>query len=330
MPTIKSCVSKSTKPSLKLITNLNYALEVLQLANNNCHLNQLIKELPFLTTKSWLQRINKHNLEDPLLKQILPTLKELEQTTSFTKDPLQEQQYNPIPGLLHKYKNRVLILLTSACAINCRYCFRRHFSYQHNQLTAANWQQILAYLQQRPNIQEVIFSGGDPLMLNDRLLLKYIKDLANILPINTLRLHTRIPIVLPARIKASLIKILTATRLKIVIVTHCNHPQEINAEVTTAIKKLSAANITLFNQAVLLKGINDQAATIIELSNKLFTIGILPYYLHMHDKVAGTKHFQVSITKAKKIMQLVRAELPGYLVPKLVREIPGANAKCPV
>jgi EF-P beta-lysylation protein EpmB len=313
---------------MESVRKLKYLLKTLQLENFTADLSTVLKEFPLLTTNSFIKRIQKGTIDDPLLKQILPSIQELQLTPSFTNDPLNEIKYNPLPGLLHKYKSKALILLTNSCAINCRFCFRKKFPYTNNRITSTNWKQILKYLSAHRNIKEIILSGGDPLILNNGTLLQYCLDLEKIQHIDTLRIHSRIPIVLPSRLKPSLIKVLTATRLKPVLVTHCNHPNEIDSEVSTAISKFSGNNIILLNQSVLLKNINDDAEILIELSKKLFAIGILPYYLHMHDKVSGTYHFYVPISKAKKLMQQLAEELPGYLVPKLVKEVPNRPAKC--
>jgi len=288
------------------------------------------KKFPLLVPKNFLARIQKGNINDPLLKQIIPAAAELHSPTNFSTDPLDEATYNPLPGLLHKYQDRVLILLTNNCVTNCRYCFRREFSYRNNTMNENNWQKILQYLNQHSNIQEVILSGGDPLTINNHWLEKYIADLATIHHLNTFRIHSRVPIMLPSRIEPSLIKLLTATRLKPVLVTHCNHPNEIDNTVTQAFNKFIGNNITLLNQSVLLKDVNDHVDILTELSRKLFTVGILPYYLHMHDKVIGTAHFGVSKNKAKRLIKELAAKLPGYLVPRLVQEKPGYPCKCPL
>ena len=315
---------------MKLVSRLEYLLETLVLKTSPTKLYSAIKKFPFLAPKSFIQRIQKNNPDDPLLKQILPSIKELQSAQSFTNDPLKEIQCNPLPGLLHKYKDRALILLTNVCAIHCRYCFRKKFPYSDNRITNTHWQQILKYLEEHENIKEIILSGGDPLTIDNKFLLQYIKDLAKIQHLDILRIHSRVPIALPSRIQSSLIKVLTSTRLKLVLVTHCNHPNEINDEVNQAINKFSGKNIILLNQSVLLKDINDDANVLAELSKKLLSIGILPYYLHMHDKITGTAHFYVPTNKAKRLIKELISRLPGYLVPKLVKEVPGYQSKCPI
>lgn len=273
--------------------------------------------------RGFVARMEKGNWRDPLLLQVLPLIKELNDVPSFCHDPLQEQQVNPIPGLLHKYHGRVLLIAASGCAIHCRYCFRRHFPYENNTPGSSGWQLALDYIAKDQSISEVILSGGDPLILKDSLLKDLVERLAGIPHIKILRVHTRIPIVLPERITTTLINILNASRLQPVIVIHCNHPREIDQNVHHALTTLHQAGVTLLNQFVLLHSINDAAETLIELCQKLFQSGVLPYYLHLLDPVAGAAHFSVDANTGKQLIQQMAARLPGYLVPKLVREIPG-------
>lgn len=277
--------------------------------------------------RPWLDRIEKGNLNDPLLRQVLPLGDELQAVPGYITDPLAEMDSNPHDGLIHKYQGRVLIILTSACAINCRYCFRRHFPYQDNRLGPDQWQQILTYLQQNETVSEVIFSGGDPLVSSDNRLQKMISDLEQITHLKRLRIHTRMPIVLPQRVTPALCQILQNTRLQTVVVVHSNHANEIDQDVTDAVTGLRRADVTVLNQAVLLRGVNDSVATLKSLSETLFDSGILPYYLFTFDPVKGAAHFDVPDREAQQLMQALQAELPGYLVPKLAREIPGRPAK---
>ncbi len=282
---------------------------------------------PLRVPRSFLQRIEKNNINDPLLKQILPLQAEHSLTPGFNRDPLNEQAYNPIPGLLHKYHGRVLLTLTSSCAVNCRYCFRRYFPYEDNNPGRQGWQQAIDYIQEREDIFEVILSGGDPLMATDQQLTELITALDAIPHLSTLRIHSRIPIFLPSRLTDNLIEILENSRLQAVMVTHCNHANEINADVAMAIAKLAKKNISLLNQTVLLKGVNDNAKALIELSKRLFELNILPYYLHCLDKVQGTAHFYIDDQRAKQLHQAMLESLPGYLVPRLVREVAGVKHK---
>lgn len=277
--------------------------------------------------KPYLSRIEKGNPRDPLLLQILPLQQEKHQTSGFTTDPLEENTFRPLPGLIHKYKNRVLLILSGACAINCRYCFRRHFPYQENQLGQEQWQEILKYLQKHTDIDEVIFSGGDPLATPDIRLKKMIEDLEKINQIKRLRIHTRLPIVIPTRVTESLVDTLAQTRLKSIMVFHINHPNEIDNQVKLAISKLKQENITLLNQSVLLSGINNSVFILETLSKALFDINILPYYLFLLDQVEGAAHFDTSKLEARNLFTQLQAKLPGYLVPKLAIEIPHRLSK---
>jgi L-lysine 2,3-aminomutase len=277
---------------------------------------------PYKAPKEYLAKISRFNKNDPLFLQITPTEAEQKRSTNFSYDPLCEKQYMPIPGLLHKYHGRVLILATLNCAIHCRFCFRR---FMHD--IVINWQKIFAYIAKDKTITEVILSGGDPLTLSNKKLAMIFNNLVKITHVRSLRIHTRVPIVKPKRITNALITTLRATKLSIVIVTHCNHANEIGNTERVAIKKLRNAGFFVLNQAVLLKGVNDSAATLITLSETLFTAGIIPYYLHLLDKVQGTQHFAVDRKAAKQFHKIITEQLPGYLVPKLVYEKSGAKAK---
>lgn len=285
---------------------------------------------PFKAPRGFIQRIRKGDLNDPLLRQILPLGLELESHPGFTSDPLAEQAANKVPGLLHKYAGRVLLTLTKACAIHCRYCFRREFPYADNNPGSSGWLHALAYIDKDPSISEVILSGGDPLVVNDLMLAQFLQKLQAIPHIKRIRIHTRLPIVLPSRITPELISLFTTARCKIIMVVHCNHPQEINDEVISAIQSLTHSNITLLNQTVLLKGINDNVETLVTLSETLFAAGILPYYLHILDKVNGVAHFDLDREIAQRLHQGLQQRCPGYLVPKLVIEQAGAPSKIPL
>lgn len=276
--------------------------------------------------RGFCARIEKGNPDDPLLKQILPISNELTDDIGFTSDPVGDLAAIEAPGLLHKYKGRVLLVTSPACAIHCRYCFRRHFPYQENR-AEQNWQQAMDYIRLDSDIHEVILSGGDPLSLSDNKLKNITDKLASIPHIQTLRIHTRQPIVLPERINASFLDWVDSLPWKIVVVVHCNHPNEIDDHVADALQQLQQHQVLLLNQSVLLAGVNDNVETLAGLSEKLFENHVLPYYLHLLDKVKGAKHFDVNAIKAKKIMNDLRGQLPGYLVPKLVQENHGENSK---
>jgi EF-P beta-lysylation protein EpmB len=282
---------------------------------------------PLKVPRGFVARMEKGNLNDPLLQQVLPLGAELVETPGFHQDPLQEADVNPIPGLLHKYKGRVLLTFVGTCGINCRYCFRRHFPYGENNPGMEGWEKALSYIAKDPTIDEVILSGGDPLVANDKTLRVFSEKLNAIPHIKRLRIHSRMPIVLPERITPEFIQWVSELKQKPVLVTHCNHPQEINQAVKEAMRELTAVGVVLLNQAVLLKGINDDAGTLADLSETLFAAGIQPYYLHLLDKVQGSAHFDMTQKRAQSLHWELSQRLSGYLVPKLVYEKGGAPAK---
>ncbi len=261
--------------------------------------------------------------------QVLTSRQEFIDAPGYSTDPLDEQN-NVVPGLLHKYKNRALLLVKGGCAVNCRYCFRRHFPYQDNQGNKRNWQAALEYIADHPELDEIIFSGGDPLMAKDHELAWLIAELEKIPHLRRLRIHSRLPVVIPARITDVLCQLLGETRLQVLLVTHINHAQEIDDALRDAMHKLKRAGVTLLNQSVLLRGVNDNAQTLATLSNALFDAGILPYYLHVLDKVQGAAHFFVSDEEARALMRNLLPLVSGYLVPKLAREIGGEPSKTPL
>jgi len=280
--------------------------------------------------RPYLERIEKGTLNDPLLKQILPLAEEMIAAPGYSQDPLGEEKTNPVPGLIHKYHGRVLLIVSPACAINCRYCFRRHFAYEYNKPSRDQWQQALNYIASDPSIHEVIYSGGDPLAASDKQLLWLTKQVASIKHVETLRVHTRLPVVIPQRITDECLQWLTSTRLQPVMVIHCNHPNELDQDVAQSINRLHMAGITLLNQSVLLKDINDDVDTLKNLSRALFKLKIFPYYLHLLDKIQGASHFEVAENDAQSLIGKLLIELPGYLVPKLTKETSGALSKTPL
>ena len=288
---------------------------------------RVVKLFPLRVPAGFVARMQKGNPYDPLLQQVLPLAAEEIATSGFSRDPLKEQFAKPLPGLLHKYSGRVLLTLTGACAVNCRYCFRRHFPYTENIPGGKAWQSILAYIGADPSVIEVILSGGDPLLASDKYLKKCLEDLAAISHLKILRIHSRLPIVLPERITTDFLDSLTATRLQAVMVTHSNHANELDDSVRAAMDRLRERKISLLNQAVLLKGVNDTVEALSHLSYRLFACGILPYYLHVLDKVQGAAHFAVDEQQAKQLWIALRETLPGYLVPRLVYEQAGAKSK---
>ncbi|CSE19024.1 EF-P beta-lysylation protein EpmB [Vibrio cholerae] len=279
--------------------------------------------------QSFVDRMQKGNPADPLLRQVLPLSAEFVIHPGYSHDPLDEQN-NTVPGLLHKYKNRCLLIVKGGCAINCRYCFRRHFPYEDNKGSKSAWQQSLDYIAQNPQLNEVIFSGGDPLMAKDHEIAWLMERIAAIPHIKRLRIHSRLPVVIPARITDELVELFAQTRLQVLLVTHINHANEINLELKQQMARLRAVNVTLLNQGVLLKGVNDTVDAQVSLSETLFDAGILPYYLHVLDKVQGAAHFYVSDDKARQIMAGLIEQVSGYLVPKLTREIGGRPSKTPL
>jgi EF-P beta-lysylation protein EpmB len=285
------------------------------------------KEFRTRVPLSFAKRMQPGNAKDPLLLQVLSTEAELVTPKEYTIDPLGESNANPIPGLIHKYKGRVLLTLTGICAVNCRYCFRRHFPYSHNNPGRQGWQKILDYIRNDVSIHEVILSGGDPLLASDALLEELFEGLITIPHLRTVRFHTRIPVVLPERITDSFLSLLKSCPLRKVMVLHCNHAQEIDNEVQLTCEKLSAAGCHLLNQSVLLKGINDEVDTLVELSERLFDCKVLPYYLHVLDKVSGVAHFDLPLKKSIALHKEMQTKLPGYLVPKLAKEEVGKGSK---
>lgn len=310
------------------MNNLNQLLNFLNLKPEQIPHAIEVAEFPLRVPYSFATRMQKCNPHDPLLLQVLPSRFENDYYPGFNKDALEEEKAKCAPGLLHKYKDRVLFIPIGACAIHCRYCFRRHFPYEEN--GRQGWDAALDYIEKNTAIKEVILSGGDPLLLKDNLLAQLVNKIDAIKHVQRIRFHTRLPIAIPSRITDDFLELFSRLRTKIVMVLHCNHPNEINIDVEKVIKKLLTANMTVLNQAVLLKNINDSTEVLIKLSEKLFAAGSLPYYLHLLDRVQGTGHFEVSEEIAKKIIWEMMQNLPGYLVPKLVREVPGAPAKMPI
>ncbi|MDP0561267.1 MAG: EF-P beta-lysylation protein EpmB [Candidatus Endonucleobacter sp. (ex Gigantidas childressi)] len=288
------------------------------------------KQFALKVPRPFASRMEKGNPEDPLLLQVLPLGKELSKTKGYSLDPLAENKQIPRNGVIHKYYGRLLLITSGICAINCRFCFRRHFPYGKNQLVGENWNNALSYIASDNTIKEVILSGGDPLAASDKRLGKLVSDLSEISHVKTLRIHTRLPIVIPQRITREMLQWLTGSRLKPVVVIHCNHINEIDLSVEAALSKLQQAGVILLNQTVLLKGINDSSEALIALNQKLFHSSVLPYYLHLLDPVQGAAHFDVNDTIAKRLIKTIMAKSPGYLVPRLVREIAGCPCKTPV
>jgi len=282
---------------------------------------------PLRVPRGFVDCMEAGNPNDPLLRQVLPTQAELHPYPGYSDDPVGDLPASAAAGVIHKYHGRVLLIATGGCAVHCRYCFRRNFPYGEQQLSTQKLAQALAYIDQRQEISEAILSGGDPLLLNDDKFARLIQSLSDIEHLQRIRIHSRIPLVLPSRISDELLSTLSRSRPKVVLVTHVNHANELSPAVTAALSHLHAAGVTLLNQSVLLAGVNDQAQVLITLSEKLFAHGVLPYYLHLLDKARGTGHFEVDEADARQLMQQLQQQLPGYLVPKLVREQAGAAHK---
>ncbi len=275
----------------------------------------------------YVDRMRKGDPNDPLLRQVLPLVDEHKQLQGFSVDPVGDVAAKKAPSVLQKYQGRVLLLTTGACAIHCRYCFRQHYAYSGSKL---HLQTVLDAIRADASITEIILSGGDPLVLTDKRLANLAHSVADISHVQRLRLHTRLPIVLPARVNHELLAWLTGTRLQPVMVVHANHANEIDEQVNNALQRLVAAGVTVLNQSVLLRGVNDNATALITLSEALFRCKVLPYYLHLLDRVQGAAHFDVPDETALQLLEQMRVALSGYLVPKLVREVAGMFYKQPL
>ncbi|WP_227657418.1 EF-P beta-lysylation protein EpmB [Candidatus Magnetaquicoccus inordinatus] len=296
-------------------------------ATESANLRTDQQSYPLRVPSHWRQRIDWQNSQDPLLRQIQPTPEEWQPVAGFSEDPLAEEQAQPLPGLLHKYAGRALLLLSHSCPIHCRYCFRRHSNESKPTTSAHNWQAAVEWIKQEKTIREIIYSGGDPLMLPDRQLQQLTRQLAEIPHLQRLRVHSRMPVVTPKRIGHDLLQWLTGSRLTPVLVIHCNHPQELDSLVLQALHKLQQAGVLLLNQSVLLKGINDSVEVLAALCETLIHQRILPYYLHQLDPVAGAAHFRVDNAKAAHLWLQLQSRLPGYALPRLVWEQPGYPSK---
>ena len=315
-----------------LITDPLELLEVLKLCPEQLLSGAILasEQFKLRVPRAFVGKMTVGDPLDPLLLQVLPHHLELEDYPDFVTDPLGEEQANQQPGVLHKYKSRFLLTLTGACAVHCRYCFRRHFPYQENLPKNEDWLNIKDYIESQPDINEVIFSGGDPLTLSNRKLKLWIERLESLPQIKFLRIHSRVLIVIPNRVDEELVSLLKNSRLRIILVVHSNHAAELDDLTCARLSLLVQQQITVLNQAVLLKGINNSAQVLVDLSYRLFDAGVMPYYLHVLDKVKGAHHFDLSPKEINLIYKDVLENLPGYLVPKLVREIAGEKNKTPL
>jgi L-lysine 2,3-aminomutase len=282
---------------------------------------------PLFVPRSFVARMQPRNPHDPLLRQVLPLAAEAIDREGYTADPVGDAAASVSPGLLHKYEGRVLMVATGACAVHCRYCFRRHFPYEEAPRSVGEWQGVLDHISADESIQEVILSGGDPLTLVDSHLAQLAERMAAIPHVRRLRVHTRLPVMIPERVTVELLGWLRGTRLAPVVVIHVNHPAELAGRAPGAIRRIVAAGIPTLNQAVLLRGVNDDVDTLAELSERLVDLGVMPYYLHQLDRVRGAAHFEVPMAEGKRLVEELRRRLPGYAAPRYVSEMAGEPYK---
>ena len=309
------------------IATVQELLEIVQVdANRIAAMQPTAGEFPLRVPRSYAARMREGDPADPLLLQVLPLHAERMDVSGFEFDPLRETDVAN-RGVLKKYRGRALLVTTPACPVHCRYCFRRHFPYADQVAAKDRWGPAIRALQRMTDVTEVILSGGDPLSLDNRRLGELLRLIADLQHVDTVRIHTRFPIVLPNRIDPELLQLLTDTRLQTVMVVHCNHANEIDHAVRAALDAVARTGTTLLNQSVLLNGINDCAQRLESLSRALFSCGVLPYYLHLLDSVSGTAHFDVPASRGTQLIEELRRRLPGYLVPRLVREEPGEPSK---
>ncbi|MBI5759817.1 MAG: EF-P beta-lysylation protein EpmB [Planctomycetales bacterium] len=285
---------------------------------------------PLMVPREYVARMEYGNTRDPLLLQVLPLGVEEHDVEGFDADAVGDGASRRAPGLLHKYAGRALLIATGACAIHCRYCFRRHYPYSDEPRRMADWEPAFEVLETDETIHEVILSGGDPLMLTDQRLSEIVSRLESIPHLTRLRIHSRLPIVLPERVTESLLDILLSNRLTPIMVVHANHPRELEGTCAAALRRLVRSGITVLNQAVLLRGVNDSADVLTDLSERLINLGVVPYYLHQLDRVSGTAHFEVSKETGRELIAKLRERLPGFAVPQYVQELPGELNKTPL
>ncbi len=312
-----------------VISSAQQLLSLLELAPGDVGFSaEACRDFSLKVPMAFVRRMQAGDPRDPLLLQVLARQEEMVVSPGFSSDPVGETgAANPARGIIQKYHGRVLLLVSSGCAINCRYCFRRHFPYAQNQNSRSEWREALGYIASNTDTTEVILSGGDPLLASDAHLDELVTQIAAIPHVRRLRIHTRLPVVIPDRVTPALLRATTRPGLRTIVVIHSNHANEIDAAVESALERMARHDIVLLNQAVLLAGVNDSARTLAALSERLFASGVMPYYLHLLDKVQGAAHFDVPQEQARQLMAEVTARLPGYLVPKLVREVAGAPSK---
>jgi EF-P beta-lysylation protein EpmB len=315
----------------EVITDPRELLELLDLGHAAARLLPAAdKEFALRVPRGFVARMRRGDPTDPLLLQVLPQAVELGDVPGFTRDPVGDIAARAAPGVLHKYQGRALLIATGSCAVHCRYCFRQHFPYAEETAAAGHWRAAIEHIRADPSIDEVILSGGDPLSLATPKLAELTDGLGTIAHLRRLRIHTRLPVVLPERVDAELSAWLRRLAWPVAIVLHANHANEIDAAVTDACTRLRGSGVTLLNQSVLLRGVNDNVKDLADLSVRLFAAGVLPYYLHQLDRVTGTAHFAVGDDRARELVAGLRERLSGYLVPRLVRELPGEPGKTPL
>ncbi|WP_310821234.1 EF-P beta-lysylation protein EpmB [Stratiformator vulcanicus] len=323
-PAYFESLARSIRDPAELLRRLDLSDELLPAAVRGA------TEFPLLIPEDYLKRMSPGDPLDPLLRQVLPLDEEFARAEGFVDDPVGDSAARQVDGLISKYPGRVLLVLTGSCAVHCRYCFRRHYPYESEPRQPRDWELALETIRRDSTIHEVILSGGDPLMLTDTRLAEFLAAIEEIPHLNRLRIHSRLPIVLPDRVTDELIAMLSKTRLTPIVVVHANHPNEIAGACSDSLGRLVRSGITTLNQAVLLKGVNDSAQSLIELSERLIDLGVMPYYLHQLDRVRGAAHFEVSESTGRKLVAQMRSKLPGYAVPQYVREIAGEASKTPL
>jgi L-lysine 2,3-aminomutase len=330
MPDWQQQLAQAVRDPVELLTLLGLTPARIAPGETAESLRAAAVSFPLRVPRAFVARMRHGDPADPLLRQVLSIGSELQDATGYVADPLAEIAARQAPGLLQKYAGRALLMATGACAVHCRYCFRRHYDYSADADASPRWSAALEHVARDTSVDELILSGGDPLSLGNARLQQLLERAAAIPHIARIRIHTRTPIVLPSRVDAGLREALLPLRERLVVVVHANHPAEIDATTSQALRQLGGLCSTLLNQSVLLRGVNDDATVLIELSRALFRAGVLPYYLHQLDRVAGAAHFEISDAAALALHDALRARLPGYLVPKLVRELAGASGKTPI
>ncbi len=317
-------LAEAVRDADMLVSELRLPAEVLEPARRAAEL------FPLLVPRSFLARMEPGNPRDPLLLQVLPLGAEFGETPGYRVDALEEAQAHLAPGLLKKYAGRALLIATGACAVHCRYCFRRHYPYGEEPRRLEDWEPAFQAIEGDASLREILLSGGDPLMLTDDRLAKLWSRLEQVPHLKRIRLHTRLPIVLPDRVTGRFLHQLRTSRLTPIVVVHANHPREVAADCAEALRTLVRAGVTVLNQSVLLRDVNDSADALADLSERLIDLGVMPYYVHQTDRVTGTAHFAVADETARALIAELRRRLPGYAVPRLVREIPGEPHKLPL